>query len=61
MVTCKSNSITCQWPTHSANNKNFNSKNYKEPAQKPQCNEDKLKAIVNRISKEPDGDKSYSI
>ncbi len=58
-VTCKSNSITCQWPTHSANDKNFNSKNYEEPATKPQCNEDK--AIVNRIGKEPDGDKSYSI
>ncbi len=60
MVTCKSNSITCQWPTHSANDKNFNSKNYEEPAQKPQCNVDKLKAIVNRFGKEPDGDKSYS-
>ena len=59
-VTCKSNSITCQWPTHSANDKNFNSKNYEEPAQKPQCNVDKLKAIVNRFGKEPDGDKSYS-
>ncbi len=60
-VTCKSKGITSQWPTHSANDKILTLKTMRNLPQKPQCNVDKLKAIVNRISKEPDGDKSYSI